>query len=403
MFKKLATNLTLKAARSLGISLQSQPTFWKKFFGTYYWGDISEEVLTNDAYGDNPYVFMVVDRIAKTAARLPRKFVNSHTMEPIQLPADVQLLLKNPNMRNTFAQFMYKVYANFLTLSNCYIVASVPFGMSRVGELIVPTVKNVTENQNRFGFVEDYQVNYFNTASRKVTKENVLQLFNEDIRKDDLRGFSQLEGANKLWKANNEIWTSEAFLHKNKGINGVLFADGGRVMSPTERKDAQRQYDADYTGAEHFGMVRVMQTKVGFVKMGMNQTDLKSIEARLDHLRAVCALYNVDSFLFGDVAGATFNNMQVATKRFFTQGVLPLCEQIDTEFSEWLLQKHFGINNALMCVDVSKIPELNRPSIELSQKLINEVQQGIITENEARAILYPELQPLPNPSNDPTT
>ena len=123
--------------------------------------------------------------------------------------------------------------------------------------------------------------------------------------------------------------------------------------------------------------------------MGMNPNDLKSIETRLEHLRTICASFNVDSKLFGDSAASTFNNMAEAQRAFIINAVIPL--------SKVLLPKIIGFMSVSvfqsygMALNEDAILELQLTKDQKSVRVGREVKAGILTVEEARQMLYPQL------------
>jgi phage portal protein BeeE len=160
-------------------------------------------------------------------------------------------------------------------------------------------------------------------------------------------------------------------------------------MTDTEQKQLQDKYDDDYTGAPNFGKVKVSTSKLGYVQMGMNPNDLKSIETRLEHLRTICASYNVDSKLFGDPAASTYNNMAEAQRAFIVNAVIPLSQILLPAMVKFMSRSVFAAYS--MQLDEDNILELQLTNEQRSARLGREVVQGIITTEQARAMLYPEL------------
>lgn len=376
-FKTIVNNI-----KALGnIPLRNTPLEIREFLANFSFSNVSKQTIVKDAFNSNPYIYLVVDRIASECARLKRYFKDLEGNEISINDVKLLSLLDNPNQIDSQEEMYYRLFVNYLLLGDSYLVGNSGIVSNNIEELIVPTSSNVTINQDRAGLPKDYQINWFNTAFT-AEKENVLHLYKPNMGRDDLEGFSPMDSSRKVWQSNNEVWASEASLHKNKGINGVLFGNGDRILRPDEQQQLQKQYDQRFTGTDNFGKVGVFSSKLGYLSMGMNPTDLKSIETRIEHLRTICAIYNVSSQLFGDVASTTFNNMEAAEKAFYTRAVLPLCYKIDIEFSKWLLPK-FGLTDVIYCVDKSQIEILSKPNLELRKQILEEFKAGLIDQNKA--------------------
>jgi len=402
MIKKIINSLFGKAQeRRIDLSSDGKPLFWSVKGWDFNFGQGDSGEFLNEAYAENPYFFMVIDKIASIASMLDRNFVYNDDSEREFTDQEVINLLNQPNKKDSNQEFYYRIFANLLTCGEVFIVGTKPIGFSRFADLWIPTVSNVTINESSMGEVLSYTVDYFDQSTTITELDTVLHIYKPDIVCDTNSGFSALNAARKVYQSNNEVWASEASLHKNKGISGVLYSDGNRVLEPKERQALQKQYDSEYTGRSNFGKVRVANTKLGYLQMGMNPNDLRSIETRIEHLRTACALFGVSSQLFGDVAGTTFNNMAEAKRAMYIDAVLPLAEKVDRELSKWLLNDNFGIDNVEIKVDRDEIEVLHEVNRELSEKVVKEFQAGLLSQEQALAILYPDLEVDINTNTNP--
>ena len=367
--------------------------FFKDEDDTFY-GYASREEMTEQGYGMNPYVFTVVDRLASLNSRLERNIIDKDSFEQVDnIPEELTKLITNPNPIDSWEDLYYRADSNLRVTGETFFFALFPNGFREPAELIVPTSKNVTINEDAFGMPESYDIHYHERDYVKVPKEQVLHIRRPNITKDTLNGLSSLQANRFAYLSNNEVWSSEYFLHKNKGVNGILTNDGQRPLQPSEKRELQAQYDAEATGT-NFGKVKVSGQKLRYIAMGMNANDLKSIESRLDHLRQICASQNVDSKLFGDPAASTYNNVPAAKAAMYTDSILPMANKIDKELSYWLFG-FFNLENLCFVVDESKIKELNLPNLELSNKVLAEVQSGVLPIEIARHLLYKDIFPMP--------
>ena len=367
------------------------PLFWSKQFDFDNEKPSTDEVIY-EGFAQNPYSFVVINRLSQIASSLHRDLYNKNTDELFE-DDELEQLLKKPNQLNSYDDFYYRIHASLRSTGECFICGIAPTGFSRYSSLIVPTPKNVTIIEDNVGMPEKYEVEYFNRTYTFLPSD-VLHITNQDITEDCLYGFSHLNANRFVYKSNNEVWSSEYWLHKNKGVSGIISNDGNRALTPKEQQELQAEYDRTSTGT-NFGKVKVSSTPLKYIKMGANPADLKSIEARLDHLRQLCSTQNVASQLFGDPASSTYNNVSEMKVAMYEDSILPMCRKIDKELSEWLIQTNYGYNDVYIKVDESKIKVLNKPNQELSNKVLNEVQAGVLPVEVARHILYEELFPMP--------
>ena len=150
----------------------------------------------------------------------------------------------------------------------------------------------------------------------------------------------------------------------------------------------QDYWNKNASGSKTRGQIRVQNVPMKYLKLGMNLTDLQSVQGRLDHLRAICSLYSVPSQLFGDTAASTYNNVREMKASLYTNAVLPLYSDILLELSKWLIPS--GTEQIKLLEDT--IQELQISMEEKRKGIIEEVNAGILSREQALAILHPELE-----------
>jgi HK97 family phage portal protein len=388
IFSKLFSRKTIKSADSINGSTFYSLTGDNFGFNPYNFGKGSSREFLENAYGGNPYVFAVIDRICTLGASIPRKVISMNNEELENPNPAIAQLIAQPNERESFKELLYKAGASYLSTGECFFVKTTAIGFNEPNELIVPTNTNVTINQNQFGMVLNYSISYFG-VTRTVAKEDVLHLFKPDVTADELHGLSALRAGRKVYKADNEIWSNEANLHKNAGISGILTPEaGGPPLGTKEQDNLQDYWNKNASGSKTRGQIRVQNVPMKYLELGMNLKDLQSVQGRLDHLRAICSLYSVPSQLFGDTAASTYNNVREMKASLYTNAVLPLYSDILFELSKWLIPS--GTEQIKLLEDT--IQELQISMEEKRKGIIEEVNAGILSREQALAILHPEIE-----------
>ena len=382
---KTARNFVKKAMNTISLRSHDDSLLFRLIGQDYRFGTQSKDFLLK-AYGMNPYVFMVIDRISQRFVQIDKLFIDRLGQEIENPDAAFLEIFNNPNDKEDNTQFLYRAAGTYLATGEVFVVRKQEPGED--DQYFIPINYNVTINETTEGEVISYWVDYFGKARTYLPNE-VLHISKPDITFDTNRGFSTLRATRRVWESNNEVWNSEASLHKNKGITGVLYSKGQRPMTPTEQEELQNKYDKDHTGSTNFGKVKVSTAELGYIQMGMNPNDLKSIETRLDHLRTICAAYNVDSKLFGDSAASTYNNMAEAQRAFIINAVIPLSKLLLPQIVGFMGRSTFIAIS--MALDEDSILELQLTKEQKSARLGREVVQGILTPEQAREMLYPEL------------
>ena len=381
LIDKLAGYLYKKGKASDQFTNLSKEIFYPQY-GVPDLDDLSYSRLAEDAWAKNTPFHMVINRLSLLSAQLDRSVIENE--EPTE-NEQITTLENNPNPTVSGTEFRKSLEQMYRTYGEVYIFGVKPIGSSQFAEFWTPTPQDVSVKVDLLGKPESYDITIFSTAFPSVSPENVLHIKQSDIRQDYEYGFSSLQSARYVFQANNALVESEYHLHKNKGAAGVLFGKGNTPMLPSFRKALQRQYDTETTGSRFAG-VRVSDSEVGYVKMGMNPADLKSIESYVRHLRIACALFGAPSQLYGDTAASTYNNMNEAKRAQYEDAVLPTSKIIDNAISKWLLEE-----GQSYLVDVSKIEALQDVNMALVERYQREIEMGTLTVEEARDLLHPEL------------
>lgn len=353
-------------------------------FDDYVFGEDRRDFIEK-GYGRNPYTFMVIDRIVQRAIDIKWDIVDENGEEVKSVDPFFNSIIKEPNQEG-WKSTLYRMLANELA-NELFIIEKSTLGMDKMTGFIVPNSQNVLINTNTSGVIISYDVSFFDKTF-SVEPEKVLHIKRPDITSDLHNGLSTLQSGRIVYESNNEVWRSEAALHKNKGVAGVLYEDGNRPSTPTEYKALQDKFDGESTGV-NFGKVKVSKIKLGYIPMGMNPSDLKSIETRIDHLRSMCALYSADPRLFGDVVASTYNNMRESKAGLIIDAVIPLLERVLPQLITWINDKTG--NNYSLRIDIDSIPEMQIFKDLMSARIGREVAQGILPKKRALEILYPQF------------
>jgi HK97 family phage portal protein len=169
----------------------------------------------------------------------------------------------------------------------------------------------------------------------------------------------------------------------------MLTNDSDIPLLATEQQKIQDDFDSRTTGAGKFGKILVSNSKLRYLEFGMSPKDLQLTGTNIDKLRTICSAYNVDSSLFNDPANKTYSNMTEAKKAFYTDCVLPWAEFIINNLNKYFAEKLK--TDEKVVIDKSKIEVLKEVNKTLSDKVVQELSAGILTQEQALSILYPNM------------
>lgn len=321
------------------------------------------------SYGENPLVYMVVNRIATSTASLKRvvRMADGSIIEGSTL-LDV---LANPNEEDDEIEFRTKIYEYLLLTGNAFVRMVRGEGMGQSLEVLITQRVNIVCNS--LGEVVRYDYTTYSGNIVPYTPEEILHIKTSNVVNVDgslvKYGLSPMQSAWIVVSSSMEKLKADASIFKSRGIIGILTSDSDTPMLDPERERLQDQFDKDTGGAEKYNKIHITASKLRFLQTGMSPTDLKLLEGILSSLRLICAIYGMPSVLFNDNDNSTYNNVSEAKKTAYTDVYIPLDEKVNKELSAWLGEL-LGLDGQII-VDKTAIEVLKSSTNELAQALNN--------------------------------
>ena len=361
-----------------------------------------------EAFGRNPYINMVVPRIADIQSTLPRSFkdLEGNPVDADTVDSGLVSLLNQPNPKTTRTDFYNKI-DQFLKVTGNAIIYGVSanptssellsgLGMDKYMELHIANIDDVyinTTNGTETGTPISYQItdSTFNGATYTADAKDVLHLkITNIISSSSNYGLSPLFGQQKAYAGSTATFDARVSSYKNGGATGIISPKGSELVLLPDHKDIMEEEFNNRTGGTHnFGKVVFSGTGVDFQRITLSPEQLRLIESLPIDLRIVCGVYDVDSVLFSDVQGTTFNNMETAQKRILLTAIRG-GDKIDEQLNQWLIQDNYGIENLKYCIDkedetkVAKVKQRNTDTGKQQvTNIVKDFQAKLISEQSA--------------------
>jgi HK97 family phage portal protein len=178
----------------------------------------------------------------------------------------------------------------------------------------------------------------------------------------------------------------------NQNYLASFFANGaslsGVVSVPQKLDDSayrrmRQSWNNSYSGANKAGSTAILEQGATYQKVSLSPVEAGAAEAKKIVISDVARITGVPQFLLEDLDRATFNNIEHIGQLFVTYTVLPICKNIEAEFSRKLLTDREQDDHEVR-LDLSS---LLRADTEARSKLIDSMMKwGIINRDEARKI-----------------
>jgi phage portal protein BeeE len=135
-------------------------------------------------------------------------------------------------------------------------------------------------------------------------------------------------------------------------------------------------------GAKKFNKVEVIESAADFTQLGMDASDMKIIEMRLNHVRSICNTYGVPSLLFNDYQSRTHANYANAMEAMYSDAVLPNVELFKNQYEKKYLNKLnlFTGQKYWLRIAVEEIEALNKTVADILRELPNNITAALLNE-----------------------
>lgn len=360
------------------VSSKSSFHFLNDFFNNFLRGKTNSKQFL-DAYGENPLVYQIIDRISKRTASIDLISVDSEG-EKVNGNSRILEFLNDPNPDQTKTDLIIDCCVNLLATGNLYQWFIKGVGMGE--EFRILPSSQVTLVISSKGTLLNYiYKDSFGTEHpilpedmNHIKTNNSVNLSNTTV----YLGMSPLQASWVVVQSSNEKFNASASIFKNKGIAGILTNKSDTLMHPSERERLQEQFDKEVGGSDKFGKIKISNVDLAYIQTGMSPTDLKLLEGIVSDLRLLCSTYGMPSVLFNDNEKSTYNNVSEARKTAAIDVYIPLLEKIISSTSMFLSKK--------LNVDENIVPDIT--SIEELRLSTNKVLQSILSMPDRVAQLF---------------
>jgi HK97 family phage portal protein len=391
-------------------SLPTQGGMFSVFGGGEQWKRQERKSYITEGYQLNAIVYRAVSEITKAVADLSVELHQGEgAKETILQKHPVLELLKRPNPMQGYDGFIKECFTNFLLFGEMPIYGS---SETRPGELwpISPLEIEVRKGPGRIPSAYIHKVDGFETTMPvdRLTGQSQLFFLKMYNPATIWRGQSPLEAAALAADTHNAGVKWNYKLLKNSARPSGIVEFQSDNVGPETLARLREHFRDNIQGENNSGSIPMLFGGAKWTPTDNNPRDMDFLNTQKEMAKLIASAYGVPLPLIDNDA-ATFNNMEQAKERFYTDTVIPLFMEFLSQFDAWLLPA-YGDNLSLK-IDMDAIPALEAARARLFDRTIKAAQAGIITVDEARtAIGYDPmggaaamLDPLAGIINAPVT
>jgi HK97 family phage portal protein len=143
-------------------------------------------------------------------------------------------------------------------------------------------------------------------------------------------------------------------------------------------------FKARMQGSENAGEIPMLAEDAEWVALSQSARDMDFLNTMKETAKYVASALGVPLPLIDNDA-STFNNLEQAKERLYTDTVIPLMRELLSELNNWLLPR-FGDGLELR-IDMDAIPALEALRERMFNRAVTAYDKGVLTREEARELM----------------
>lgn len=334
------------------------------------------ESFVKNGYAGNVNIYPIVRRIVTPAIGVEWG-IKDESDEWVE-DSELGLLLKNPNPKQSFNEFIDEIMCWRLITGNSFMWVLSPDTGANKGKPaeIWPMPASQTEiiSGGYFEPVQEYVLKV-GDSSKKIPANQVIHgkytNLTYDSQGSQLYGQSPLQAALKVMQATNEAYTRMQIQFEQGGPDYII--TGTKETATQEWNPEQKQSFLDWIKSPLFKKNRIhgKNLPVEVHELGKSIVDMGTLEYVKLSLRDYCNIYGVPSALMNDNQYATQSaNSREFSRQLWNNAVIPELERTKDDLNK-VAAKSNAVTGKMerFDYDVSDIPELQADNSLMSQSL----------------------------------
>lgn len=352
------------------------------------WAARKGREFISEGYQTNVLVYRCIREIALAMADLQVEIANDDGNPIDDHPA--LPLLSRPNPTQGWDAFVTEAATNFELHGEMAIARYPENGPPAELWCINPLWIRVEPGQGGMPMAYVYEQNNrkITFPVDRLTGQSQLFFYKTYNPLDHWRGQSALVAAGLAADTHNAgLKWNYSLLRNSARPSGLIKLDDNSGAEVVQR--LKEWFKRAFQGAANAGEIPVLPSGAEWMPMDTSPRDMDFLNTQKEAAKLIASAFGVPLPLIDNDA-STFNNMEQAKERFYTDMVIPKFNGFLASFGNWLMP-WFGDDLKLQ-VNMDRIGALEALRTRLFDRMAKAVDTGIITVDEARvAIGYDEL------------
>ena len=343
-----------------------------------------------DGYQENAIVHRCIQLISNSASAVKIDVFSGETkLDNHELIS----LLQRPNPLQSGVEYFSSLYSYLLISGNSYLLRDTE-GFTPPRELYLLRPDRIEIKANESIIPESY-----NYVIDGVTR-NV-------YRVDPTTGQGQIKQI-KLWSPLDDFYGLSPIMasaynidqHNLAGMHNVALLKNGCTPSgmlkfePTDETGMSTQLTDDqrarlledlefrFQGTHNSGRPMLLEGNFSYQQLGLNPKDMDFLELLNLSAREIALCFGVPAQLIGIPDSQTYSNMETAKLALYEETVIPLLSRVESDLNEYLSPLYDG--DIRIQYDLDSIPAMAEKRKQVYENVVQGVNAGILTRNEAR-------------------
>ena len=343
-----------------------------------------------DGYQENAIVHRCIQLISNSASAVKIDVFSGDTkLDNHELIS----LLQRPNPLQSGVEYFSSLYSYLLISGNSYLLRDTE-GFTPPRELYLLRPDRIEIKANESIIPESY-----NYVIDGVTR-NI-------YRVDPTTGQGQIKQI-KLWSPLDDFYGLSPIMasaynidqHNLAGMHNVALLKNGCTPSgmlkfePTDETGMSTQLTDDqrarlledlefrFQGTHNSGRPMLLEGNFSYQQLGLNPKDMDFLELLNLSAREIALCFGVPAQLIGIPDSQTYSNMETAKLALYEETVIPLLSRVESDLNEYLSPLYDG--DIRIQYDLDSIPAMAEKRKQVYENVVQGVNAGILTRNEAR-------------------
>ena len=343
-----------------------------------------------DGYQENAIVHRCIQLISNSASAVKIDVFSDQTkLDNHELIS----LLNRPNPLQSGVEYFASLYSYLLISGNSYLLRDTEsFTPPRELYLLRPDRIEIKAGTSvipeSYNYVIDGRTESVYPVDQKTGQGQIKQIKLWSPL-DDFYGLSPImASAYNIDQHNLAGMHNVALLKNGCTPSGMLkFEPTDETGMSTQLTDEQRarlleDLEFRFQGTHNSGRPMLLEGNFSYQQLGLNPKDMDFLELLNLSAREIALCFGVPAQLIGIPDSQTYSNMETAKLALYEETVIPLLKRVESDLNEYLAPLYDG--DLRIQYDLDSIPAMAEKRKQIYENVVQGVNAGILTRNEAR-------------------